>query len=897
MKYCLVFLVAFLLPLSLFSYSSDAYLVEIGKVYFKSDSFNDAKLEFTKALIINPANKQAKKYLELIHKKRVKDALKLFSQEEEEEVVIVEKKKTYLQKKEVSSSEEVSPILPKQPLKKENSQIELKGQYQFGFGIEKKDFLWKKANFDLNEENWRILSDGAYNRRENTYDPGIYSQLKLQLDYPKKEGWGFHSNFDISPWSFIGKSDKVTVNSAFGDTAEVQLKYWANTRYTIGESVYSNLLGNSFALPEVKVVDGKILSFNVSGAFWPADTFTIPELKIKREFWPLRELWFDYNQDNFNLKIFPVAMFDAAYTSDDPLTLSNRKIFWEESQWLTKWSPGHFNSGAGVQDFFKGWWDDSLAFFTRDSTGALLTSLRGFSLGFDNETDFLDFTLASPKELWQDYSSLNSWASALRGKHIFLDNFSLGFIYGSKLGYNERSLDAFNHVLGFDLNYGLTPQTEILMETAASRSEYDRTSSYETEKRGNAFHVSLINSSEDIFGKDYFGINPPRQGVFYKTRLSLTHMDEGFESALSSYRQTRDDTFWGRHLTFRKPFQFYFTGLYYPSLTWDDIKTFKIGDGVDYGRDVINFRWEIENLLENRLGALFDLRNVHNADGKYIENVSRVEAIYKANEKLTAKFLGIHHDLPKTKAGVDPFIIDAQTGLPLADWSTTPVTTPPDGADPSLKTISLGAEYWIWDWLGVDGIWEYTNDYTLAYDNFPRGILNSSELSRTYTEEGQQFRDKQPFVYSQHYFPQPPYSWYDIFKVGFRIKPNDKLNIYLDWTRNEYEWAQIIDDNMNHTGLEVEYLPFEKLGFYFRYVYSRCKDISELANDTRVAKRSHHNLFNEVRLRLEENSELVAQYGVGSFAGMETVSYTPFGGGVAVLDTQHIFRLYYRKKF
>ncbi|MCK4912924.1 MAG: hypothetical protein KAS05_04290, partial [Candidatus Omnitrophica bacterium] len=112
-----------------------------------------------------------------------------------------------------------------------------------------------------------------------------------------------------------------------------------------------------------------------------------------------------------------------------------------------------------------------------------------------------------------------------------------------------------------------------------------------------------------------------------------------------------------------------------------------------------------------------------------------------------------------------------------------------------------------------------------------------------------------------------------------------------------YEWSQIIDDNTNHIGLELNYSPTEKLGFHGRYVYSRANDISELNENGSVENRSHHTFFSEVKLELKEDSELIGQYGVGSIAGTADSSYSPLGGGIATLDTQHIVRVYYRRKF
>lgn len=904
----------FILVFSLDSFASQSedFLIELGKQYFNEGRLSEATIEFKKALILDPDNNQAKEYLNKIHYQRVSRTLDSFvtlskehpsskelvppSQKKlspKEKVLTPRKSKNKVKSLPVS---EQSPKKKQKLLAQKSSAWSLKGDYQTSFGIKDGDFIWKRANYDLNEENFRNFSNEAFNLHENTFDPAIFSQFKFNIDYSPQSssGWSFHSLLDISPWSFIGKSKKITLTGSGGDSAEFRIKYWANTGYTVNETVFTQLNGDSFSLPEMKVVRGRIRPKTLTSIF--SNTFSLSDVEIDRQIWPLRQLNFAYQGNTLNFKVFPVGMEDEVYSSDDPLGLTNHHIYWEESQWLVNWKPGHFNSGSG--DFFKGFWDDSLAFFTRDSSGIRLTALRGLSFNLDNDKSLFNFTVASPKELWQDYQEFNTWQSALRAKYKLNDRLSLGLVHTSKWGYSERSLDAFVHTAAFDSKLYLNDNSYLSLEIANSRGEFDKTTSFKTKKRGWAFNVNLVSTSVKIEDNNYNSLSPAKEALlsnkvpkpFYKLKLSLTHMDRGFRAPLSDYRHTRQDQFWSRHLTFREPFKYYYGGLYKPGLSWDDVRVYRIGDGVDYGRDVINFRWEGENFFNDKLDALFDIRNVHNTNGKYIENVSRLELTYRLFEKLTAKFLGIYHDLPPTVAGVDPFLFISQNGDALLNSNIK------GGEDPTLKTVSLGLKYDFTKWWNLNFIWERTNDATLAYDNFPRGLFTWTNFS-TYQEYGNTYRKEISGLYDAGFFPLPPYPYFDIFKVGLGLKIGKKWDIYLDYTRNEYAWAQIIDDNMNHIGLEIGFEPLKKLGFYLRYVYSRANDISTLNDTQRVEKNTHHNAFSEMRLMIDKTSELITQYGVGTSSVINTTTFTPFGGGVPVLDLVHIFRIYYRKTF
>lgn len=908
------------------SSQSVEYLCELGLSFYHLGKYEDALTEFNKALILDPDNQTAKKYVnsifsdlnpevkgqevpiikkeDLIQKEPAEPVVK--AQEPlKQEIAIIEKKPTREEAMNSALADFGKSEFDQKSGKKEGIRIggiKVSGETQLRMGFTPEDAIWKRANWDLNEKNFRMLSNTAFDRKENTFDTRIYDRLKVNLDTDQKEGLNFHSNITVDPWSFTGKSDKFTVTSAFGDQAEIELKYWSNTGYTLNETINTLRLGNSFSLPEVKVQNGKVDGFQVSGAFTPNDTFSIPQTKIYREFQPVRELWFDYKQDDVLVRFFPIAYENQALTFDDPLQLSNKRIWWEDSPWIRRWTHGINNSGATPADFTKGFWDKSNSFTIRDSEGQRLTALRGLSFNYSPiEGTSLASSFATPKDLWQEYSDVDNIISATRAKHLITDNLSLGATYTTRLGFNvdrKEKTDSKNYVASTDLNYEVIEGVMTSLEVARSQSYYDLTDpQYKTKSRGNAYYFSLMGRypQESILNTQYGynGIQPGENERFFnKFRFFFSRMDDSFDQPLSSYVETRDDEFWGRHLHFRQPFKYYYQGEG-QDFGWDNIKSYKVGDGIDVGRNTLGLR--IESLLwDKKVDNLFDVRNVHDVNGKFVENVSRDELTWRVNNKLTSKALGIYQKMPLTKGGTDPFVFNTTTRRYFDNSYID------DGQDPSLKTGSLGLEYAFFDWLALNGIWEYTNDYSLGYDNFPRGIFNSSQRSDTFYEDYNRYRGIRDFLYNQAFFPKPPYPYYNIFKSGLRLDPFKDLEFYLDYTRNSYEKAGQVDDNMNHVGFEVSYTPTKKIGIFLKYTYSRWQDLDALSNGvTKVF--GHHNLFSEFIYRISKDEDFTFQYGEASrdpyMGGVLDIGWDPYGGSLRTIDTQHIFRLYYRRKF
>jgi hypothetical protein len=183
------------------------------------------------------------------------------------------------------------------------------------------------------------------------------------------------------------------------------------------------------------------------------------------------------------------------------------------------------------------------------------------------------------------------------------------------------------------------------------------------------------------------------------------------------------------------------------------------------------------------------------------------------------------------------------------------------------------------------------------YADFPHNVLmNNTTFYGSYYQNNKLYRFIQPFLFEQGLFPQPPYSFYNIFKCGLRLAPLKNMEIYLDYTRNEFEAASINSDNMNHVGMELTYIPMRKLGMVFKYIYSRSQDLDRLRAGI-TSPVGHHNFFSEFRYLPSRDDELILEYGVGNISSISNGNIDPYGGSIATLDTQHIIRAYYRRRF
>jgi hypothetical protein len=129
------------------------------------------------------------------------------------------------------------------------------------------------------------------------------------------------------------------------------------------------------------------------------------------------------------------------------------------------------------------------------------------------------------------------------------------------------------------------------------------------------------------------------------------------------------------------------------------------------------------------------------------------------------------------------------------------------------------------------------------------------------------------------------------------LKPMDKMDVYLDFTHNYFKDAGQVSDSINHIGFEVAYVPTRRFGLNFRYTYSKWNDLKDVLARNPDAYKSYHNLFAEARFLGTSNDEFVLQYGESGLTPLSIITFDPYGGSYPVLQTQHIVRMYYRRRF
>lgn len=863
------------------------YLCELGVSFYKRGRYEDALTEFKKTLLIEPDNKIALNYINNVFSLPAEQPAEKITQQEpmlESEEKTASRDQAILsaldgynpaqfQEKSINQASSINQA--DKSTRGNPGVLNITGEIRLGLGFTSDDTIWKDTNADKigvpREKNWRYLWG---DERHNTYDKKIYDRLTVDVESNYQSPLNGFMEITLDPWTAIGKKSVRVSSTAGGDFVDLDLKYWSPNSMTINE-VYRSNKGNIINLKQIKVVEGDTSLMTPSGITdWHTNYNQIPNLRIEREYRPIRKLWFTYKQEDYNLKVFPISDQYEALTSDDPLRLSNNHVYWEESPWLDEYEPSRlFYPDSGLTPIKKGRWIRRLSFFTKDSSDDYphyLTFLRGASFKSVSDSYSNEITAATPMSLWDDYGNVNSVHLAQRLKIPVNEDLQVGMTNTVKLGVNQGSAEAQNEVSALDLSYSLEKNSAIYAEVAASYTKIEEAAGFSTTYDGAAGKI----------GFKYDASKEKKEGL-YKSGIYAASMNNKFYPALSNYRYTRNDD-----PTFSR-------NIYFEDIT-DADKPLIFGDGMDRARNVIGFNFNTRN-FEEKLENDVRYRNVHKDNGKYMESVLRAETTYKTTPRLTTKFLGYYMHLPKTHANLDPNIY-TKTMYSLSDYFSEDDTHPQntsilDGKDPSVGSFGLGAKYDILEeLLAIEGFFHRTNDPL----DFPRGLLNDNYVT-TETIDGQVWDKVVPFLYDQGYFSQPPYYYYNIIRTRLIYTPTDKWEFVFRYTYNQNKYTSGLNDNINHVGIESSYMPSDKWTFWAKYIYSQLIDVYK-QNKYKSSDfyEGHHNIFfgAEYKLRKDESFSLL----FGEFVGYSN-SYQQAYWTLSALDTQHIIRLFYRKKF
>ncbi len=679
----------------------------------------------------------------------------------------------------------------------------VEGSYRLSFGVEDKDLIWKDANYSLQESGWRYFYGED---RYNTFDPAIYNQLRLGLISPIDEDELIYTKLSIDPWAFTGTTQTVTLPTYYagtnaGDPLTIQLKYLSNNRRTYPEIVYS-AAGDAFALPEIKIVDGKTQPVTVEGS-WQSGTpwvhrVEIPALDVEREFNPIRALWYDARKPDYRLIVFPFAEAQMGLTSDDPLRLVNNHIIWEPSPWLSEWEPGRLFTATGWQE---GQWQEDQ--FLRMSDGTWLTLLRGFRVDGQIGETYGSFMAATPLDPWQDYETVNNVPLAFRLKRP-LDGATVGLTYAGRVGFDQGSYDALDQTAGLDADIGFLDFFRLQLQGAFSRNKRNIT----TEDREQESDDTAVRA---IFSADVDPFELPL-GI----SVSYASMGLDFASPLSNYANTADDQEWGKHIHF------------FPRAPEEE--QYRIGDSIEPDRRVTGVSLSAGDF--EGMSFYFNLRNVYNeTSDEFIEDIYWLENEYKVNDSLRTKLLLRYHD--KVEAG--------------------------DGVNRNEATYAFGFRYDFTDWLGLEQIFERTNDYP----DFPGSVYSWMNIN-----------------------PAAPYPYFYIYKTSLIFSPTDWSRLILSHSYNEFDYAATAEDFMNYTGVNLHLRFSEKLLSHIIYRHS---EVADYLQGGEVI--GHDNFYCDLSYSITEDSRLMLQFGALG-------NYIPgLGWQSAVLDTQHIFRLVYQGSF
>ncbi len=756
---------------------------------------------------------------------------------------------------------------------------QISGTYRLSAGVGD-DVMLNKSNvlrdqFGLEGPNSRyVYGEGLY----NNFDEKIYQQSVLNLKVTSGNGWSVAGQVVNDPWSLVGTTgDQYQSNDLGGENVRYNLKYFGASNSTIAETYRANT-GDRINFPEIEVHNGHTARTPVEG-FDDFDgvpgnnrglVFTIPEKDVDYEYRPIRKLWVEYKQEDlWKVRLFAFADEKQAMTTDDPLVLSNNHAYWQWSPWLENYEPLQYFTDGSVK---RGYYSNTTAYSARDSQGNRLVLLRGASVQVDNGQTFFGGTVAAPWTPWDErYFTPDNIPGAFRLKHQFTEQWMLGGVYTFRTGFVDSSVADSNQVFAIDSAYNFNEAVTLKGEVATSHQERDLLSGDRLNQTDNGGAYKLV--LDNNYSHDYWG------GGESAWQFSFAMMDKNFEPALSRYSNTRDDFFWGQHISFDK--------------ISDDLEAVKVGDGLDKNRYVLRARWK-EKLFKDRFVNILDIRNVHKAENTaYKETVLRDEATVQITEKLAAKGMFRWQGLPATTPNVDPFLSNFyfDTGLVDISQATFRNTSVEADKDADRYTFSGGLQYVVNPQWTVEGVYERTNNIP----DFPRGLLLDTFRDASSRVEGILLDRITPFLYNQGAFDAPPYDFFNIFRERILFRPDDHILVTMHAAQNGYKFAGGWDDNINHEGVSLQFTATEKLSFFADYTHSRQINVSRLISSGSALEdyQDHHNVYLSMDYKLNSNNVFRAEYGVfglGSNAGVSN-PYSVSSFTLPTLDTEHLLRL------
>ncbi|MFH1791573.1 MAG: hypothetical protein ABH885_06300, partial [Candidatus Omnitrophota bacterium] len=707
-----------------------------------------------------------------------------------------------------------------------SSMVKISGNYGMSMGVTPQEWMLKDANGDYQEKNWRYANVSTPGF--DTYDPRIFDRYELEIETDTNTPINAYVDIKIDPWSFVGVG-RETVRNAWNDQVTVEYKYWEATGKTINER-YRTRAGNAVDYNELKVIQDKVTHDRENPLLWgsPAFDFSLNRsVEIDYLYRPIRKLWVEYKQEPLYIKVFPIADQAEAFTSDDPLGLSNHHVYWAPSPWLWSFYPGQTFTDGNQE---KARWNWDLNWYAEDSNREFLTFLRGFSIQYNATPEAtLSFTAAAPMSLWDYYEEVDSIPMAARLKLTPTGKLTIGATYTGKYGINKKELRASNHVLGLDGTYNLFGKTDVFGEVALSRTHIEYFDDQNQHEWGAACKVGLKSEHDNL---------PYNSKIVWD--LTFTNMSDDFDPGLADYRDSRVDRDWGRHIFFD------------PISTED--AAIRIGDSVDVDRYVFG-----ANARLNSFGEKFELyvnfRNARDSHNKFIENVCRAEATCNPIPRIQIKGLALYRAYPDTVGNWDPFIYNRYEDTPYRNYQVA------DGKNADLMTFSGGAKVdLIENLLSAYGIFETTNDP----QDFPRSSLSNIAYNTLVNEDDIIFNELMDQVYRQDIFDLPPYEFYDIWKGVIILTPVPNVLLrYTHVTNGNRNYAALYDDNHNHDAIDISFSPVKDITVNCGYSYSRMIDLRR-AVDTAAREqnfRPHHNFYSQINWRIMKDQLLTLQFG------------------------------------